>query len=174
MKNNCGKKSGIREPGIHFHTSSKGTIISVHLLRSFLSEQSIVMSHEKTISSSRYTACFCQQELSCFSTFSVLENVFFPLCQYCCTWHALLGIAHVTTMLAWKDNSLQSKNKCIFFMLYSYCYTNPDELILYNCTNGPCPNTSIHQLVKIEKGNVILISQTENWESKQMHSEVNT
>ena len=78
-KKNYGKKSGIREPGIHLHTNSRGTIISEHLLRRYLWEQPIVMSHEKKISSSWYTACFCQRELSFFSTFSVLEKCLLSL-----------------------------------------------------------------------------------------------
>lgn len=78
-KKNYGKKSGIREPGVHLHTNSRGTIISEHLLRRYLWEQPIVMSHEKKISSSWYTACFCQRELSFFSTFSVLEKCLLSL-----------------------------------------------------------------------------------------------
>lgn len=78
-KKNYGKKSGIREPGIHLHTNSRGTIISEHLLRRYLWEQPIVMCHEKKISSSWYTACFCQRELSFFSTFSVLEKCLLSL-----------------------------------------------------------------------------------------------
>lgn len=94
-KKNYGKKSGIREPGIHLHTNSRGTIISEHLLRRYLWEQPIVMSHEKKISSSWYRACFCQRELSFFSTFSVLEKcllslvpVLLHLCLARSAWHS--------------------------------------------------------------------------------------
>ena len=94
-KKNYGKKTGIREPGVHLHTNSRGTIISEHLLRRYLWEQLIVMSHEKKISSSWYTAYFCQRELSFFSTFSVLEKcllslvpVLLHLCLARSAWHS--------------------------------------------------------------------------------------
>ena len=120
-KKNYGKKSGIREPGIHLHTNSRGTIISEHLLRRYLWEQPIVMSHEKKISSSWYTACFCQRELSFFSTFSVLEKCLLSLvpvllhlarsawhspCYYYASLH-ILDAAFILQHQSWWADTLQ-------------------------------------------------------------------
>lgn len=137
MKKNLGKEVLIGEAGINFHMNSKGTIIFEHLLRRYLWDQSIVMSHEKKIPSSWYTAYSpVSRNLHSLAHFQSSKNIFFllRLTQPVLPLQELAKIIHCN----------HKESKCIFFRLCSCCNTNPDELILQQA-NTPSPNTSMHQ-----------------------------